>query len=309
MAPAPHSTEALARIEAALAPERLAPPPHGPTAPPRRGISGGALAWGLLATAAIAYLSVVLARPDLVARFEATPSTAVAEIETLRGEVELIRRDVADIKSTVSEASAAQRALAERVAALAAPVAEPMPVADPDAPPPALRLDSVPVNGPVSPRAEAEPLPGQGAAKKIAEAKVLNAPKPALETGSVKPVPPPAPAPAAAPAAAPATAGPPPFGPAVVKPAGRPAAVQIATGSSLDSLRLSWNLLSETHADKLKNLEPRYSLSVDGGGGGVVYNLMAGPVTSEAEAKKMCKALAAKAVPCKVVGDFGGAAL
>ena len=43
--------------------------------------------------------------------------------------------------------------------------------------------------------------------------------------------------------------------------------------------------------------------------GAVVYNLMAGPVKSAADAKKMCKALAAKAIPCKVVDEFGGAAL
>ena len=93
----------------------------------------------------------------------------------------------------------------------------------------------------------------------------------------------------------------------MVTPAAKPVGVQIASGSSIDSLRLSWNLLSETHADKLKNLEPRYSLSVDNGA--VVYNLMAGPVKSAADAKKMCKALAAKAIPCKVVDEFGGAAL
>jgi hypothetical protein len=92
-----------------------------------------------------------------------------------------------------------------------------------------------------------------------------------------------------------------------VTPAAKPVGVQIASGASIDSLRLSWSLLSETHADKLKTLEPRYSLSVDNGA--VIYNLMAGPVKSEAEAKKMCKALAAKAVPCKIVGEFGGAAL
>jgi hypothetical protein len=253
----------------------------------------------------VAYLSVVLLRPDLVARVN-SGGAAVAEIETLRGEVDGLRRDVASVRSLVDETASQQKVIFDRLTAMGAPMGAPVPASDPSAPPPALRLDSAPVNVPMSPRADAAPsavVPSAGAAKSIADAKVLNA-KPGLETGSVKPVPPTA-APAAKPAAAPAE--PPPFAAPVVTTAAKPVGVQIASGSSIDSLRLSWNLLSETHADKLKNLEPRYSLSVDNGA--VVYNLMAGPVKSEADAKKMCKALSAKAIPCKVVGEFGGAAL
>lgn len=267
----------------------------------RGGLSVGMTAWSFAAAAAVAYLSVVVLRPDLVARIESA-GPAVAEIEALRGDVDGLRRDMAEIRSTVTETASQQQVVFERLAALGAPVNVPLPASQMDSPPPALRLDSVPVNGTLSPRAEAPPL-AEGA-KKVAEAKVLNA-KPELETGSVKPVPAVAPAPAVKPAAAPAE--PPPFGAPVVTPAAKPVGVQIASGSSIDSLRLSWDLLSETHADKLKSLEPRYSLSVDNGA--VVYNLMAGPVKSEAEARKMCKALAAKAIACKVVGEFGGAAL
>jgi hypothetical protein len=262
------------------------------------------------AVAAVSYLAVVLLRPDLIARIDDGPRSAVAEIETLRGEVDALRRDVADIRTTVTETSSQQKVIFERLAALGAPMVQPIPASDPTAPPPALRLDSAPVNAPLSPRADVSPAtsqpvaPPSSATKRIADAKILNA-KPALETGSVKPVPGPAPQPAATPAATPATA--PPFGAPVVTPTAKPVGVQIASGSSLDSLKLSWNLLSETHADKFKNLEPRYSLSVDGGT--VIYNLMAGPLKSESEARKMCKALAAKAVPCKIVGEFGGAAL
>ncbi len=283
-------------------------PPHmvGPPQRGRRGgLSLGASAWAFAAAAAVAYLSVVVLRPDLVARVEPA-GMSVAEIESLRGDVDGLRREVADIRSTVTEAASQQKVIFERLAALGAPVNQAIPAAQPEGPPPGLRLDSAPVNGPISPRADAAPLPpAVEPASKVADAKVLNG-KPALETGSVKPVPPAAPAPAAKPAAA-APAEPPPFGAPVVTPAAKPVGVQIGSGASIDSLRLSWNLLSETHADKLKNLEPRYSLSVDNGA--VVYNLMAGPVKSEADAKKMCKALAAKAVPCKIVGEFGGAAL
>lgn len=281
---------------------------HVPRARKRAGFSLGSALWGTAAAAAIAYLSLVLLRPDLLARIE-TAVPAVAEIETLRGEVDGLRRDVADVRSLMTDAASQQKLIFERLSALGAPVAQPVPASDTTAPPPALRLDSAPVNGPLSPRADAGASstsvpPSPSAAKSIAEAKVLNA-KPAMETGSVKPAPAPAVAPAASPAAAPAEA--PPFAAPVVTPAAKPVGVQIASGSSIDSLRLSWNLLSETHADKLKNLEPRYSLSVDNGA--VIYNLLAGPVKTTADARKMCKALAAKAVPCKVVNEFGGAAL
>jgi hypothetical protein len=288
--------------------------PHHERAPRARRnrspVSLGAALWGVAAVTAVAYLAVVLLRPDLVARIDTGARSAVAEIETLRGEVDGLRRDVADIRTTVTEATSQQKVIFERLAALGAPMVQPIPASDPNAAPPALRLDSAPVNAPLSPRADVsaaltQPVtPPASAAKRIADAKILNA-KPALETGSVKPAPATTPQPAATPAATPAAA--PPFGAPVVTPAAKPVGVQIASGSSLDSLKLSWNLLSETHADKFKNLEPRYSLSVDGST--VVYNLMAGPVKSEAEARKMCKALVAKAVPCKIVGEFGGAAL
>lgn len=266
--------------------------------------SRSGLAWGAAAVCAAAYLTIVVVRPDLVATLD-NPAPALAEIETLRGEVDGLRRDVAEIRTTVTETATQQKVISERLSALGAPAAGAIPASQAAGPAPPLRLESAPVNAPLSPRADASTVaPSDSAAKRIADAKVLNA-KPALETGSVKPAAAPAAPTAVKPAAAPAEA--PPFSAPVVTPAGKPVAVQIASGSSVDSLRLSWNLLSETHADKLKSLEPRYSLSVDGGA--VVYNLMAGPVTSEAEAKKMCKALAQKAIPCKVLGEFGGAPL
>lgn len=272
-----------------MAPARVTPPT---AAKPRAPRATGRVLWGVAATAAVAYLSVVLFRPDLVAPADRS-APAVAEIEALRGEIDTLRRDMTEIRSALSETASQQRVLFDKVADLNS--AAPLPAAQTDTAAPAMRIDGAPASGASAP---------QTAAAKVAEAKVLNA-KPGLETGSVKPVPPPAPATAAKPAAA--AAEPPPFEAPVVTPSAKPVGVQIASGSSLDSLRLSWNLLSETHADKLKSLEPRYSLSVDNGA--IVYNLLAGPVKSEADAKKMCKALTAKAVPCKVVGEFGGASL
>lgn len=88
------------------------------------------------------------------------------------------------------------------------------------------------------------------------------------------------------------------FGPAVVKPAPQPVGLKLSSGASVDSLRLSWSLLSERHGDTLNRLEPRYT----SGGDALnpTYDLVAGPIKSKTEAAKVCKALTAKGVPCTV---------
>jgi hypothetical protein len=96
------------------------------------------------------------------------------------------------------------------------------------------------------------------------------------------------------------------FGPAIVKPAPKVLGLRISSGASIDSLRLSWSLLSDRHADTLKTMQPRYTASGDAANPN--YDLVAGPVKSKAEALKLCKALAAKNVPCKI-GEFTGEAL
>lgn len=96
------------------------------------------------------------------------------------------------------------------------------------------------------------------------------------------------------------------FGPAIVKPAAKPVGLQISKGASVDSLRLSWSLLSERHGDVLKNLEPRFTAGGDAGAPS--FDLVAGPLKSKAEATRACKALAAKNVPCQVT-DYTGDAL
>lgn len=96
------------------------------------------------------------------------------------------------------------------------------------------------------------------------------------------------------------------FGTAVVKPAPKPVGIQISSGASVDSLRLSWSLLSDRHAETLKNMEARYVARGDEAS--PTFDLIAGPIKSKAEAQRVCKALAAKNVPCKV-GDFLGEGL
>lgn len=140
------------------------------------------------------------------------------------------------------------------------------------------------------------------AAPKIINADTTAGPA-ALETGSVATaVAPPALVTAKPPAQAQAIS----FGPATVKPAPKPVGIKVSTGDSVDSLRLSWSLLSEKHGDALKSLQPRFVVSGDPQN--PTYDLVAGPVKSKSEANRVCKALTAQGVPC-TVGPFAGDSL
>lgn len=96
------------------------------------------------------------------------------------------------------------------------------------------------------------------------------------------------------------------FGPAVVKVAPKPFAVQLASGSTLDSVKLSWSLLSDQYADTLGKLSPRVT-QTGTRASGEIYDLLAGPFKTAADARKACKSLAARGTDCKV-SPFGGEA-
>jgi hypothetical protein len=96
------------------------------------------------------------------------------------------------------------------------------------------------------------------------------------------------------------------FGPAVVKPAPKPVGIQLATDSSVDGLRITWSALAQTHAEQLATLSPRYSDI--GTATNPNFGLIAGPIKSKADAKKICKELAAQSVSCKI-SNFNGADL
>lgn len=96
------------------------------------------------------------------------------------------------------------------------------------------------------------------------------------------------------------------FANTIVQPATAPVGVQISSGASIDSLRLSWSLLADRHAATLKKLQPRYVARGDMDN--PTYDLIAGPIKSRSDAERLCKALSAKNVPC-AVSDYIGAAL
>jgi hypothetical protein len=118
-----------------------------------------------------------------------------------------------------------------------------------------------------------------------------------IETGSVARKLPPAPVVAAAPVTA--------VAPKVSAPAKSKSStgVQIASGPSVDALRLNWMLLSDRHSNVLKPLEPRFVSDASG-----VYRLVAGPFGSPADAQRACADLKARGANCQTT-EFGGEAL
>ncbi len=104
------------------------------------------------------------------------------------------------------------------------------------------------------------------------------------------------------------------FGPATVttaaaepeKPAGL--AVLLATGSSVESLRLTWNLLHERHAAELANLQPRYIVETNPSAPERKFALLAGPVVSAGDIARVCSALVSEGMSCRT-RPFGGNAM
>lgn len=262
-------------------------------------------------------------------------SKAVAEVQTLRQSVSQVQLDVAKMKAAVATTEQRQdvieKTLGARLTTLEEKITFNPPnvaAARPGTTAPAAKQTSASAASAVPAVAEA-PLLAPAAAAKAASPietgsiassaapaalpEVINA-KPSQQAAVA-----PAPAPSAAAPVTPAiTAADPPatagasaiagFGPAIVTPAQEPVGLRISNGSSLDALRLSWSLLADRHAPQLKNLEPRYVTRAPGADGEPSFDLVAGPVKSQAEAKRICKALAAKNIPCQI-GSFEGAGL
>lgn len=300
-------------------------PPPSEVPPPRRGLAGYVVIWLALTGLALTYLVIVASRPELVAQLKGEAQEATAAVDdTLTGDSAAIRKslgqiqmDLARLKTDVQAQSAQDKATQQRIAALeqrfdtekarVAVAPPPSPADIPQTPPspapsqtaaaaaPPAKAPSTVV--PTIVNAAKAPAPAAAPAAKagdLADAQLLTIPaQGGLETGSV-----------ATPAAA---AGPVVFGPATVKAPPTPMAVQIANGNSVDALRLSWSLLSERHA-ALGKLEPRYTTGGSIGGPDQTFDLMAGPFKSTAEARRVCRTLESKGVPCKVA-PFSGDAL
>lgn len=270
--------------------------------------------WLVLAGAAMAYISALATRPDLVAaylpdlRAEAGDTGARGvDVATMRATIAQLNEELAQVKTTAAASEARTAMLTSRVAELEAAQTNAAPAAVAAAP--AAAAPAVVAEAPASviarkfgdkPATDAKPVaeakPAAIVPAVVAKAPVATADAAAqqIETGSI----------AATRTAAPAA--PVSFGPAVVKPANQPYGLQLGRASTPDALRITWGLITEQNAATLKGLSPHYAAASDAADASL--NLIAGPIKTKAEAVKTCNALAAKGINCRVAA-FQGEAL
>ncbi len=264
--------------------------------------------WVALSSMALTYLAMFFVRPDLaegVGRHIAAvvgadhgPMTAgeidgvrtLAEIADLRRAIDGLQGDLSAMRTALATREDRDQAFAARLSAI-----EAQKVAEHSAP-----LTTASINPPSpDPRERADDEPRS---PRAAKGRVVDVP-----VAEVAPPPPPPP-----PALPPRQErprdseriafGPPQVKPATTEPAG-PRGIQIATGPSVDALRISWMVLSERHKEILSRFEPRFVLSSGASGPG--YRLIAGPIENTAAANKVCGDLRARRVTCGV-SAFGG---
>ena len=346
----------------------VADPPAPPA--PTRAVTPYVAVWAVLAVMALAYISVAVARPDILG---ATPTDALQTATNTHitgaqtaGDMTLeqkLAQMEKDLQSSLIENSAnatEKKSHLDRIAALEAKAAKAETKVDQGAPvlDPAATGATNPGTAEVTSKQAADEI-----ADRLGETKILNnadaakntttlvkqaakaeaakkdtavitdaatkkaaevanvakrAEKPAAqkEPTKVAALPKPKPAPKAAAKKTPtklktgsvgkAATKPITFGPAVVTRATRPIGVRIATGPSVDSLRLSWNALADRHGAPLRRLQPRYVTGI--GATGLTYDLIAGPFNTANEASEVCARLHANGARC-ALGEFTGNAL
>lgn len=224
-----------------------------------------------------------------------------ADIGELKDSVAQVHLELSKMKTDVAMQGAQQNAVADQVTSLEARISGALPAAALEKSTPATDDPTPP-----APATNAESGASDTAKSPAKTLKVINASPAAtgaaLETGSVSgqagSLKPAKPAPSQKQTAA--------FDTAVAKTPPQPVGIKISTGASVDSLRLSWGLLAGKHDDALGNLEPRYTAGGDRSN--PIYDLVAGPLPSKAEAARVCKTLTERGVPC-TIGGFTGDAL
>jgi hypothetical protein len=281
--------------------------------------------WTAMGALSAGYLGLLLVAPDWLDDLrpsshaldpqsnqgQRAAARLASDVGGLRDSVSKIQLDIAKIKTDVQGGQDRDRTLAGQLAALEQKIFRAdetkidaaVPQAEGALPP----QSKPPADGPTAIQAGIVTPPAPFPA--IAEAKIINGdPGASVTTGQVLDPANPGPAqpiPRANTATAAAAAGL-DFGTAIVKPARKPLGVKLASGASIDALRLSWSLLAENHGNALKSLEAHYVTSGDPHNPS--YELIAGPIKSNAEAKRVCKVLAARKIPC-AIGDFTGESL
>jgi hypothetical protein len=246
----------------------------------RRTFTPYVLLYLLAAGLAVAYLTYIGVRPDLVAMWRAKPidaqaaivetqrsvERALSDLDPLKQTVGEVKLEVANVKIGMEEAAQRDRMLLEKVETLERATQAPDKVA------------AAPAAAPPVKKQAAAKAPAAG--PKVAAAAPEKAATPtAIETGSIEDPP-------KAPVASAAAAKPAPVG------------VLLATGPSLDALRLSWSILNDRAGDSVRGLHPRYVVS--GKADEKTYGLVAGPLQTVADAKTLCKSMTDRGIACEV---------
>jgi hypothetical protein len=251
-------------------------------APRRRTFTPHVLLFLGMAALSLAYLTFVGMRPDLVAMWRQKPNDAQAAIvETQRhveralADLDPIKQGVGEMKMEVDNMRTGMQEAMERDRLLLAKV-ETLERAAAQA---SEKVATAPAQPPAKKQAVAKAPDVVPAA--VASAAPKPAAVPAIETGSIE----------QKKAAAP------------VKPA--PVGVLLATGPSVDALRLSWSIINDRHGAAVKDLHPRYVVS--GKADERTYGLVAGPLETVADAKAMCKTMTENGVACEVSQYRGNA--
>jgi hypothetical protein len=283
----------------------------------KRQLTSYTIVWSLLGALGLSYLGVALFEPAWLG--DLTPESSHHEIETqnaladisndiagIRSSIANLQLDVAAVKGDLTSQTEQTHQLASQLSALEDKV----------------RLGQTQVasvaadDTPATDQKDEESSKHDGKAAKEQEAsskppakpvKIINAaPKDSspIETGSVTPPKKPKVAKARTkPVKAKAEVI--NFGPAVVKPAPAAIGIEIGSAPSVGGLRLSWSQII-AHNAELQDLQARYAETDDPANPG--YNLIAGPLKSRAEAKRICQDLIARYQTCRI-GEFKGEAL
>ena len=265
----------------------------------RRFIKVYLVAWALVATGALTYLTL-LAFPSSGVRQAAQPATATEPAETgptlralaksfaemgvaVRRGFSDVQKDITYLKEVAVEQDGKTKAVENRLSALEERVAATE----------SAQTETKPSPKAKSPEAKPAPKAVQPPVKTSAaphSPNVINAPPPSAPPAAATRVS----APAAIETGSIATPKEIVFGDAVVTPTSSAVyAVQLAASPSLDGLRQRWDELVDRHGS-LVTLQPRV---VETRGGGP-YRLVAGPLQTKADADRLCADMRAARTTC-----------
>lgn len=268
-------------------------------------------AWTAMGAISLAYLTFAISVPDMVAEVLPVSGRTSAEMaqteratQALAEELAGLRREMSGLQQNVDSfrTEAATRDTQDLLAARIVSLEE--------------RLAKVQAAGELAALRNAAPRPGdrahaaaQGPAPEqpvlrgaAAAADGPETPRSATQAAAAK-------APKAvsiATGSVPAHQAAPPFGPAKVTAVRGPVGLELTNADSIDALRQSWSTLAAQNAGMLGKLAPRYRLSTDLNA--QPFTLVAGPVANTADANRICAALRAKGVGCRI-GSYSGEGL